>query len=290
MLRVAFLISAHHHFVHLGRLLSTLLDYRGIETSIYLHVDRKSPVEFSFPHERVFIEENRIPVYWGGMSQVSATLRLMRRAAAAQGGYDYYCCLTGQDYPVRSEAHFLGLLARNRNYINLRRMPFETKPMRRLANYWFEHDRRRPSARRVALLCAEAGLRALRVRKSVPFIAYGGSQHFFLNRDCVSHVLQFCGDNPWFVDFHRTALCPDESFFQTIVGNSTFIDSVEPSLVYANWAAEGSNFRFTERDVGILKAEPTRRSPYYGEYSPCFARKFFDDDSAMLEMVHRQLH
>ena len=287
-MRVAFLVNAHANFLHLQRLLAVLLDFQAIDASIFVHIDATASQAFSYSHEKVHVSERRLPVYWGGMSQVRATLLLLEQAFEV-GGFEYFCFITGQDYPVRSGGFLAECLSRQKNFINLVAMPARTKPIRRLTSYWLEHDRRKPSLAKLGCRSLEVLLETMRLQKKIPFFPYAGSQHFFLRKDCVEYILSFCANNQSFLDFHKTALCPDESFFQTIIGNSPFAGSVEPSLVYANWASQKSNFRFSSYDLDLLKARKTLSSSLYGDFSPCFARKFFDSDVEIIERVRSDL-
>lgn len=289
MIKVAFLINAHGNFQHLQRLINALLGYRQFEASVFVHVDAKSRGHFEFHDDRVWVADSRLKVYWGGVSQVLATLLLMREAAAARTDFKYFCFLTGQDYPVKPEEYLAGVFSGTRTYINLVRMPEASKPVTRLTEYWFEHERRGLSAYKFVCRATESVLRSVGIRKRIPFTPYGGSQHFFLHVDCARYILSFCDAHPEFIDFHSTALCPDESFFQTIIGNSPFSDSLAPSLVYANWSAADGNFRFSLQDLEKLKNATAFENKRYGRYSACFARKFFDDGEEMVRAVDREL-
>jgi hypothetical protein len=183
-MRVAFLINAHANFMHLQRLVTALLDFRNIESSIFVHIDAKSIGSFVLSHPRVYVPAKRLPVYWGGFSQVQATLLLLRTAVFS-GDFEYFCFITGQDYLVRSEQFLTDRLACGKNYINLVSMPAKTKPINRLTSYWFEHDRRRWSAAKFSWRSLEKIIELGGWRKRVSFLPYAGSQHFFLRADCV---------------------------------------------------------------------------------------------------------
>jgi len=289
MIKVAFLINAHGNFLHLRRLINVLLSYRLFEASVFVHVDAKSPGYFEFPDDRVWVADSRLKVHWGGISQVRATLMLMRKAAAASADFSYFCFLTGQDYPVKPEDCLADIFLAAKNHMNMVCMPDDSKPITRLAEYWFEHERRGLSAYKIVCRATESVLRAIGIRKRIPFTPYAGSQHFFLRADCAQYILAFCDAHPEFIDFHSTALCPDESFFQSIVGNSPFRDSLAPSLVYANWSASERDFRFSSQDIDVLKGFTTLENTRYGRYTPCFARKFFDDGDVIVKAVDREL-
>jgi hypothetical protein len=78
------------------------------QTSVFLHVDRKSTMMQELSQllagaARVYFTPRRVPVYWGGYSLVQATLELMRQSMA-QGDYDRFVLMQGADYPIKSSA------------------------------------------------------------------------------------------------------------------------------------------------------------------------------------------
>jgi hypothetical protein len=67
------------------------------------------------------------------------------------------------------------------------------------------------------------------------FRCYKGSQWFTINARCVRHVLGFTADNPWYVNYYRRTLIPDESFFHTILRNNPGLDIENDNLRYIAW-------------------------------------------------------
>ena len=99
----AYLITVHHQFEILEKLLMLLDDPRN---DIYIHVDAKVR-DFDFnrfanilKYSAVFFVP-RIPVYWGGYSQIEATLILLRESV--KKGYSYYHFISGVDLPLKTQ-------------------------------------------------------------------------------------------------------------------------------------------------------------------------------------------
>jgi hypothetical protein len=105
MSRHAYLITAHHQFEILEKLLILLDDPRN---DIYIHIDSKVK-EFDFDRFAGILKYSsiffvpRIPVFWGGYSQIEATLILLRESAVK--GYDYYHFISGVDLPLKTQDH-----------------------------------------------------------------------------------------------------------------------------------------------------------------------------------------
>lgn len=99
--RHAYLIMAHNNFGQLQTLLSLLDDERN---DIYLHIDKKSG-DFSPEMVRTLrsrlVLVDRLPVYWGGHSQIRCELALLK--AALPGKYRYYHLISGVDLPLKTQ-------------------------------------------------------------------------------------------------------------------------------------------------------------------------------------------
>ena len=78
----------------------------------FIHVDRKSDIsEKIIQRQNVVIlpQDMRVDVRWAQFSQVEATLNLLRYATTEQT-FDYFCLLSGQDFPIESPKSILRFL------------------------------------------------------------------------------------------------------------------------------------------------------------------------------------
>lgn len=114
-MKSAFLIIAHGNFDML-RFLIQSLDCASHD--IYVHIDKKcgevdySQFESITRLSHVKCIRDRINVYWGGVSIIKVTFKLLREAV--KGEYDYYHLISGVDFPVMTNQEISDFLNMNR--------------------------------------------------------------------------------------------------------------------------------------------------------------------------------
>ena len=84
---------------------------------------------------------------------------------------------------------------------------------------------------------------------------------------------------PGIQQFFKSGFCPDESFFQTIIGNSTYSTNVKECLTYADWTADPGPAIITEKHMSLLASLDNK----------FFARKFTDDSTEVINEIDRLL-
>ena len=118
--------------------------------------------------------------------------------------------------------------------MNLVAMPCDAagKPISRLTTYSF-----RPQDSAVRKLARQALVKLKVLPKRRDYQAYlggltpyGGSTWWALTRGAVQHVMAFTDSKREVVDFFKNTICPDESFFQTILGNWIYRDKNRRNL------------------------------------------------------------
>ena len=283
-MKIAYLILAHGSPKHLARLVAAL---SSSSADFFIHVDRKSDILpfAAIQGQAIRFTDTRIPVYWGDFSIVEATLTLLKAALDFNTKFERFVLLSGADYPVRTSAYIEAFFEGNADveFMNLVEMPCDAagKPISRLTTYKFG-----PQDSAVHRLARKA-LVKLKVlpRHRDPQVylegltPYGGSTWWALTRGAVQHVIDFTGSKRGVVDFFKNTVCPDESFFQTILGNSSFREKIRRNLTFADWSEGGKSPRFlTPSDFDLLQASPEfPASDIYGPGEILFARKFSDD-------------
>jgi Core-2/I-Branching enzyme len=98
--KIAFLILAHADPKHLHRLCRTL----GPKDDIFVHIDKRTDLSsFEGPliPSNVKFTQRRIPVYWGDISVVEATLILLEEALRSKTPYLRLVLLSGSCYPIK---------------------------------------------------------------------------------------------------------------------------------------------------------------------------------------------
>lgn len=217
------------------------VSFLDADFTFYIHVDRGSgisEIELSafrerHPNVRTF---RRYRVRWGGVSIVKAELFLLRKVME-DGGADFVHICSGQDYPVRSLAEIKGFFIGNegRQFIECHPLPYigwSGGGMWRLELYHpFDIMDCRTETRRRWYSRLLRWQRKAGVRRSLPQqypALYGGSNWMSLSGNCARWIAEGDYRSRAFLKRLRHTFAPDEVFFQTIVMNSPFADSVVP--------------------------------------------------------------
>jgi hypothetical protein len=92
------------------------------------------------------------------------------------------------------------------------------------------------------------------------------------------------------VEFFKNTFCPDESFFQTILGNSRFKSRIVRSLTYADWIAGGLNpGNISEKHLAFFRSTSSFSvDSLLGAGEMLFARKFSDDSEELVSRLEDQ--
>lgn len=109
---------------------------------------------------------------------------------------------------------------------------------------------------------------------------YFGSTWWCLNRRTVDWVMNYLEKNPRYYQFFSTCLCPDESFFHTLVMLSPYSQDIEDYLHYIDWS-EGKNSPKTFRTADV---ETILKS------GKLMARKFdIEIDRSVVELLNTRI-
>lgn len=234
---LAYIISAYKLPGQVVRLIQRL---NAPGASFFVHVDKKAPRNVS---SEIFGSLAHMPnvhrlkqhsCYWGGFGHVAATLEGIKLVLARPVEFDYAILLTGQDYPIKSPLNIAQHLQANsgRSFLEHHPLPsaeWENQGMDRV-RAWHVYARGRHlrfPPRNFPLLA-----RPLPRRWNL----FGGSSYWCLPRACVEHIWNYVRDHPDFVRYFMYVDVPDELFFQTLVMNSPFRDTVvDDNLRYIDW-------------------------------------------------------
>ena len=285
--RHAYLIMAHHEFGLLETLLQLLDDPRN---DIYLHVDRRArgfdPARLHalLTSSNLYLAE-RMPVSWGGDSQIRCELRLLDMAAA-RGSYAYYHLLSGVDLPIKTqdEIHAFFLASDDRIYLGCNFHPAQALLEQRLAQYHPLQNligRGETRARAYLSLLDQLFCRLQRAlginrmaRSGLSYVF--GDNWFSIPQAFAEYVLQ---QLPLIRKcFYRTKNA-DELFLQTLAYNSPFREAIVPSCYRLIDWERGTPYTFRMDDLALLL-----------DSDRLFARKFSQTtDSAVIEAIFRHL-
>ena len=282
-MKLAYLISAYKYPEQLIRLIDRLATG---DAQFLVHIDKRTD---SATFQRMVAGAERIAsvrflkrhtCYWGGFGHVAATLEGIRALVSNEIEYEYAILLTGQDYPIKSNAHIQRYLRERHGQLFMEYFPlphpeWQHYGMDRIEG-WHWHVRGKyyrlmPSPSFPFRRKFPRGLR--------PF---GGSSYWCLTRDSLDFVDRWTKDHPRYVEFFKRVEVPDELFFQTIILNSEFRDRVQnDNLRLVEWRdpESGSPSILGAADFPMVAASPK-----------LFARKFdMSVDSRVLELIDRHL-
>lgn len=292
-MRIAYLILAHNNPGHLQRLVQRLA---GPDSAFYVHIDAKSNLDaFSHLGTAVTFCERRIDGAWGDISLVAATLELMRCAVSDSRGFDRFVLLSGACYPLQTPDYIVDFFERYRTteFIEVFALPNVTynKPLERVTRYWIRKGK--PLAR------LRWPLQRL-LNKVLPLRDYRkvlgdhelvtGSQWWALTGDAVKYVLDVTERQPSLYRFCNFVDCPDEFYFQLLVWNSRFRDSISHSLTFTHWTPGQASPDLIDashlpRFEGPLIRDSESNNCPGEKREVLFARKFSDASGPVLDVI-----
>jgi hypothetical protein len=222
----AYIVLAHHKPEQLCRLIGCLSDGKS---DFFIHLDRACD-QGSFGRElaqrsrwRFIKSENGA---WGQLGIVKATLNGLRSVAEADRHFDVVNLISGQDYPLRSNAYIDRFFQVNRDKIFMEFFPIPTdnwadRGLGRIYDYHFG-DRRLRSGRTASRWITGICNASILFKRRFPsgLTPFGGPQWWSLPMGAVNEILQFLERRPDYLRYQRWSKLPDEMFFQSILVNA----------------------------------------------------------------------
>lgn len=236
------------------------------ENHYLIHLDKKTATDIyedikaflaEFPNTHILESVN---VVWGGYSMVQAELNGMKYLLTLNIEWDFFINLSGQDYPLKSQKIIREYLTKNKdnNFIKISdQLIVRPETMNRIENYFVESDN------------GFSGIPYKRnyLKDVTPYI---GGQWMILTRKSCEFICN-SKETKKFEDYYLNTLIADESFFQTVLMNTSFdgklVNDDKRAII---WIPDGDiKLRpktFTEEDIDFLL-----------EGDNLFARKFDDN-------------
>lgn len=285
-MRHAFLIEAHTNWDQLRTLLSLLDDSRS---SIYVHVDAKSkdfdPAFFEGSVKRGTLHfVYRIPVAWGGDSQIKAGIMLLEEALKSNS--DYYHLISGFDLPLHSMDYLDSFFEQHagKEFVQFSEIG-ETMRQRTRDRIAIYHPLQNAVGRnvgqieRIMFVTQRLLLHIDRLRGS-GLVLGKGTNWFSITRALARYVID---EWPKMGRYFMNSFCADEMFLHTMLLNSPYRDNVyHPD---ADDSCE-SMMRLIHWSNGDLKTFQTDDYEELVSSPMLFARKFDErKDSNIIEMI-----
>lgn len=186
-----------------------------------IHIDRKAKAEVTeniqlflvkFPNAYILESANIIS---GGFSMIQAELDAMEFLLNVSQEWDYFINLSGEDYPLKSQSIIRQFLSirRGKNYLFYYDQKFyRPDTLQRIQNHFTE------LAHRISSLIYKREF----MKGVIPYI---GGKWMILTRDTCA----FLSNNKKvmdFEDYYLNTLLPGDSFFQTVLMNTSFHDII----------------------------------------------------------------
>jgi hypothetical protein len=273
---IAYFLLVHRYPEQFKRLFRSIYDPRN---QYLVHVDKSSGPEieadirlFLAGYANTALLKGK-KALWGGYSLVDAELRGMTELLAMNPDWDYFINLSGQDFPLKSQAQIIRFLTDNRGkeFIKVADQQLvRPDTMARVGRYfveWGDH-------------MVETLFRRRFLKGATPYI---GNQWMMVSRRFCEFV---CHDPraARFKAFYRHTFIADEGFFQTVMMNNAAHGAiVNDDMRAIDWVPDGDiKLRprtFTIDDAAMLIASPN-----------LFARKFDADmDSDILDALETHI-
>ncbi|MCA6362101.1 MAG: hypothetical protein IM638_03635 [Bacteroidetes bacterium] len=239
-MKQAILITAYKEIDSLLDLINLL----GSDFNFYIHIDKKSKIDFSILYKikNVFVS-NSYKVNWGGLNHLKAILLLSVESLKNEDN-SFFHLITGEDFPSKSTDSFLSLDT-SKNYLEYFEMPAAcwagNGGLDRI-NYFQLYDvfdakknKQKAYINKIVSLQKKLNLKRSYSDK-FPEKLYGGSTYWSLNRDALNYVVNY--SNKELLKRLKFTFCAEEIYFQTILLNSPFANTiVSNNLRYIDWSS-----------------------------------------------------
>ncbi|WP_020004471.1 beta-1,6-N-acetylglucosaminyltransferase [Brachyspira innocens] len=275
MNRICFLIAAHKNQGQLLRLINHLKK----DFDIYVHIDKKSKLSLkSFDNVNIY---KSIKVYHGGVSQVAATLFLMREAF--KNNYERYIFISGQDVPLKTNKEIINFFDENKDkefisFENIKNNDGMYKEMSfRINAYNFGKLYRKLLSRKFRESISNIPF----IKRKTPENIYYGSSWWNLSYNAIKYILEYVEKNPQYLNRFNYTWGSDEFFFQSILLTSSFKDKcVNDFLRYLIWGV-GTPINLQMKDYKKIKENIKDN---------LFARKFDENiDNDIIDKLYKDL-
>lgn len=236
-----------------------------------IHIDRKAKPEVTeeiqlfliqFPNAYILESMNIIS---GGFSMIQAELDAMEFLLNVSTEWDYFINLSGEDYPLKSQAIIRQFLSirKGKNYLFYYDQKFyRPDTLQRIQNHFTE------LAHRISSLIYKREF----MKGVVPYI---GGKWMILTRETCA----FLSNNKKvmdFEDYYLNTLLPGDSFFQTVLMNTSFHDII----------VNDDKRAVIERKFCINES-PEEFIEYLRSNNQLFIRKIDDNtDESIIQYIH----
>jgi hypothetical protein len=252
-LKQAILVTAYKNYEHLEKIIQFFEDD---SFEIYVHVDKKSFISNAEldnlkRYKSLQLITQKYKVNWGGFNHLKSILYLVNKALL-NSDIVYFHLITGHDFPIKSLDYFKNFTQSNgkKEQLEFFQVPRESWAnnggMDRLEYFnFFDLFDYKNHKQRNWLFKITAFQKKINLKRKLPANMpklYGGSTYWSLSRASLEYVSEYTQKNKWVLNRFKFTLCAEEFYFQTILMNSFFANSVvNNNLRYIDWNARNGN-------------------------------------------------
>lgn len=295
MVKIVYIILAHQNASQVIRLYKRL---RHPDVSFVFHLDKKAPLAF-VSQLRAALEKQprchfcrREVVHWGTYSLVQASLNGIETIYQKQIPHDYAILLSGQDYPIKTNANIQKFVTELDCKSVIESFPYADLPddekqrfdhlhwrWKKLHFHWpYLEDN---VIKRFINLCVMT-----MTRPSQPLVPsdhfYKGSAWWALSAEATSY-LHTSLDSAYarrFIRAYKRVAFPEESFYQTWLHLSPLVDQlINGEVHFIKWGEGSHPLSLSSDDLPAMR-----------QSTKLFARKFDQRvDAQLLDQIDRML-
>lgn len=286
-MKIAYIIHAYKLPDQLARFINSLASPNEY---FFIHIDKKVDIlpfkeAFKKVQSKNIIWVTREYSNWGTISCVKAVLNGLFEALAYKEKIEYFYCLSGQDYPIKSKNYIEKFFLQNKekNFLVNFPLPYngwKGGGIHRFNRYHFIISKNRYIRKFVNII------NFFLPRRDLPlnFKPYGGEFYFGINRETLIYLKSFLEKNPDYINFFKYTYIPEEIFFQTIILNAPEKISsnvVNKTLTFVDWNKPHGPY------PAILKTEDFDN---INNSEKLFARKFdYKIDNNILDLIDKKI-
>lgn len=251
-----------------------ILDDKDIDFFIHWDARYKIP-NLQSKLSKIYFVKNRIPVKWGGQSQIAATLLLLKLVQKFISSYDYIHLISCNDVPLMTSDYFKDFFTDN-TYIGFDNN-FTSKNLKERIGFYYPGniDFRKQKITARVLKFINILFNINRVKKYSKINFKKGPNWFSIKSKYIPEILNFN------ISTFMHGYCADELVVQTILRR---FEVQEPKNNNDNYQAaryidwnRGTPYVFTRGDVDELRSKVNTQF--------AFARKV--NDSSIVEAIFR---
>ncbi len=285
-MKLGFIILAHSHPAAIRRL-TDILATDGDTVVVHFDssaskADQQAVAQLATERPEQIQVLSKVHCVWGEWSLVEAVLLALRAFATMPNPPDFIHLMSGADFPMRPISQFKEFLARNPHRDFIECFDISQKSwvkgglsLERFLFYFpFNFKTHRKAFDRVV-----RWHRKLKIKRRMPLRLKPrmGSQWWTLRWSTCEKVMKYTSDHPEVPKYFKSTWIPDESYFQTIVGNIIpKSEVVNLQMMFHHLTPSGRPYVFYNDHLPVL-----RRLPHF------FIRKVSPEASVLWENIYK---